>query len=135
MQAIKIIVADCHTDYIEVFIKLLRNSGFNVVGQVPNGAQLIEAINPGNMPDIVVIQYKTSKPETLNAAIWIKKNYPVIKVVINTQFNNNIPFEEIKRLGIEGIIIKANHDEKKIIEILHSVYNGKVCYAENCPRL
>lgn len=132
---IKVIVEDYHSLYLEAFSMLLRINGFNVIGQAHNGTQLMESINPNELPDIAIINYKTSKRESLNAAHLIKQHYPVIKVIINTQFNYNIPVDEMKRIGIEGWIIKANHDTSQIIKALHLVYNGQDYFPENCPVL
>ncbi|WP_315820990.1 hypothetical protein [Paraflavitalea speifideaquila] len=93
---------------------------------------MIEA-NPTNLPDIAIINYKTSRPVSLDVARWIKEHYPGIKVVINTQFSHRIPVSKLQQIGIEGVIIKAIHSYHEIISALHVVYNGGCFYAENPP--
>ena len=128
---IKVMVEDYHCLYLEAFVMFLLHNGFTVIGQAHNGIELMESINPLELPDIVIINYKTSKPESLNPARLIKKLHPGIKVIINTQFNYRIPFEEMKEIGIEGLLIKAKHDSPQIIKILHSVYAGDISYTDS----
>ena len=128
---IRVMVEDYHCLYLEAFVMFLLHNGFDIVGQANDGIKLIESINPLELPDIVIINYKISKPESLNAARLIKQHHPAIKVIINTQFDYRIPFEEMKEIGIEGLLIKAKHDSPQIIKILYSVYAGEITYTES----
>ena len=122
--AIKVLVQDYHDLYREGFAMLLRIHGIMVTGEVQNGIDVLQAINPTNPPDIAVINYKTSKLESLNTACLVKRIYPNIKVIINSQFHYSIPVELIKGMGIEGIIIKAIHSTPQMIDAIRIVYNG-----------
>ena len=128
-STINVLVQDYHNLYREGFITLLRINGINVVGEVQNGIDVLQVIDPDNLPDIAIINYKTSKRESLNAACLIKEQYPRIKVIINTQFNYSIPVDRIKQIGIEGIIIKVIHSTAEMIKVIRLVHNGGCFYS------
>ena len=127
-NTIKVLVQDYHDIYREAFSKLLRINGINVIGEVQNGIDVIQRIDPTNLPNIAIINYKTSKRESLNAACLIKEQYPVIKIIINTQYNYGIPIDRIKQMGVEGIIIKAVHSTSQMIEVIRLVHSGGYFY-------
>lgn len=133
IPTVKVLVQDYHDIYRQAFVMLLRINGITVIGEVKNGIDVIQAINPANLPDIAIINYKTSKRESLKAACIIKEQYPGIKVIISSQFSYGIPIDSIKEIGIEGIIIKAIHSTAKMVAVIHLVYNGDRFYSINKP--
>ena len=106
----------------------LLHNGFNVIGQANNGMELLESISPNRLPDIVIVNYKTSRPGTLDSARLIKQRYHDIKVIVNTQFDYCVPIKAMKEIGVEGLLIKAKHNSMQIIQIIHSVYSGEIFY-------
>lgn len=78
-------------------------------------------LHPFDLPDIAIINYKTNRPETLDAARWLRTNYPKVKIVISTLFPYHLPEEEFKALGIEGIIIKSEANANTIVTTLKKV--------------
>lgn len=132
-NVIKVLVQDYHDTYREAFITLLRINGIDVIGDVQNGINIIQAINPLNLPDITIVNYKTSNRESLNPACLIKQQYPSIKVIISSQFSYGIPIGRIKAIGIEGIIIKAVHSTAQMIDAIRLVYNGGRFYSITPP--
>jgi DNA-binding NarL/FixJ family response regulator len=132
---IKVLVQDYHDLYREGFTMLLRINGIRVIGEVQNSIDIIQAINPINPPDIAIINYKTSKRESLNAACLIKQQYPDIKVIINSQFHYSLPIDRIKEIGIEGIIIKAIHSTVQMINAVRLVHSGGRFYSITPPVL
>jgi DNA-binding NarL/FixJ family response regulator len=132
---IKVMVQDYHDLYREAFITLLRINGINVIADLQNGIDVLDTINPANLPDIAIINYKTSNRQSLNAACSIKEQYPGIKIIINSQYNYGLPIDRIKQIGIEGIIIKAIHSTAQMVDVIHLVYNGDRFYSIDTPAL
>ena len=132
---IKVLVQDYHDLYREAFIAVLRINGINVISEIQDGIDILQAITPANQPEIAIINYKTSKRESLNAACSIKERYPHIKVIINSQFNYGLPIDRIIQIGIEGIIIKAIHSTAHVISTIRLVYSGGCSYTINTPVL
>lgn len=123
---IKIMVLDYHDLYLNGFTAILRIMGFNVIGQARDGIELFEILCQNELPDIIIINYKISRPETFNVARLVKEKYVHIKVIINTQYTSRRLLDEMKGIGIEGLILKSVYDNEQINETLFTIYNGKV---------
>lgn len=130
---IKVLVQDYHDLYREGFIMLLRINGIAVISEVQDGINVIQSINPANLPDIAIINYKTSRRESLNAACLIKQQYPDVKVILNSQYSYSLPIGRIKEIGIEGIIIKAIHSTAQMINAIRLVHSGGRFYSITPP--
>lgn len=123
-DSIKVVVHDYHGLYLGALVEMLRFGGFDVIGQAIDEMKLMELLSCNSLPDIVIVNYKTNEPKTLNLARVVKEMHPFIKVVINTQYTSKLLLSELKRIGIEGFIIKT-HDKEQIANTLLAIYNGK----------
>ena len=121
---VKVMVQDYHSLYLEGFTWTLRQLGFNVIGSSQDATGLIESLHNIGLPDIAIINYKTSSRQTLDLAREVKGNYPEVKVVMNVAANFHVPIDEMKRIGIEGVIYKVHHSTVLFVQALHTVYNG-----------
>lgn len=120
---IKVVVHDYHGLYLGALVEMLRFGGFDVVGQAIDEMKLMELLSLNSIPDIAIVNYKTSDPKTLDLARLVKERYPFIKVVINTQYTSKLLLNELKRIQVEGFIIKTS-DKEQITNTLLAIYNG-----------
>jgi DNA-binding NarL/FixJ family response regulator len=120
---IRVIVQDYHGLYLGALVEMLRLGGFDVIERAIDELKLTELLSRNSLPDIVIVNYKTSDPKTLDLARVVKEKHPFIKVVINTQYTSKLLLNELKRIGVEGFIIKT-HDKEQITNTLLAVYNG-----------
>jgi DNA-binding NarL/FixJ family response regulator len=127
--AIRVIVADEHRLYREALSKLLQRHGFSVVGAAGTPDELMTAFQPMHLPDIAIISYKTTRPSTLITARWLKEQYPQVKILVITLFNNLLPVSEFLRSGIEGVVIKSHADPMQIVKALEVIHSGRVFYS------
>jgi DNA-binding NarL/FixJ family response regulator len=121
---IKVVVQDYHGLYLGGIATVLRSAGFNVIGQVSGVMQLMKILSANNNIDIVIINYKVTKPITLNLAKVVKRNYPYLKIVLNTQYVTTLLFYEMMKIGIEGYFVKGIEDKDEIKNKLLSIYNS-----------
>jgi DNA-binding NarL/FixJ family response regulator len=122
-NSIKVVVQDYHGLYLGALAEMLRFGGFDVIGQAIDEKELMGLLSRNSLPDMVIVNYKTSEPKTLELARVVKEKHPFIKVVINTQYTSKLLLNELKRIGVEGFIIKT-HDKEQITNTLLAVYNG-----------
>jgi len=127
--AIKVVVADEHRLYREALSRMLRRHGFFVMGAADTPAELMASLSPPDLPDIAIVSYKSTRPSTLTTARWLKENYPEVKVLVITLYNNLLPVGEFLRSGIEGVVIKSHADPGQIVNALQVIYNGSVFYS------
>lgn len=119
---IKVVVQDYHGLYLGALVETLLCSRFDVIGQAVDEMKLMELLSLNILPDIVIVNYKTSNPKTLNLARMVKEKYPFIKVVINTQYTSKLLLNELKRIRVEGFLLKA-YDKEQITNTLLTIYN------------
>lgn len=125
---IRIMVVDDHDLYREVLTDFLERNGFKVTHSLKAGAGMEESLQPDDLPDIAIISFKTSKIGNMTHLRWLKNSFPSVRVLITTLFNDKIPMEELKQLGINGVIIKSNADTQQIMKALRLVQDGHSYY-------
>lgn len=121
---IQVLLHDYHSQYLTGFCSFLTLAGFNVVAGVGSEIDLMNYLNSNPLPDIVIINYKTTQPKTLNVAKLVRDKYPNVKIVINTQYINLSLLSELNKVGIDGFILKTEYSKTQIIEVLQAVYDG-----------
>jgi DNA-binding NarL/FixJ family response regulator len=124
INGINIVVLDYHDLYLVGFVAFLQLIGFNVTGKARKGTELLNLLGTNELPDIAIINYKTTQPQTLNVAKLVRDKYPNVKIVINTQYLSLSLLNELNKVGIDGLILKTEYSKQQIIEVLQAVYNG-----------
>jgi DNA-binding NarL/FixJ family response regulator len=125
---IKVTITDDHVAFRSATAKLLTAAGLTIIAATSSSKNLIHAIQSGNVPHIAIINYKTSNPETLWVAVWIKEHYPAIKIILTSLYPVYIPIQQLQEIGIEGLVIKSAIEPGQLVSIIHTVYNGGIMY-------
>lgn len=84
MSAIRVVVADDDVLLREGVTSLLQRSGFDVVGQAGDGAQLLDLVRE-TQPGLVVVDIRmppTHSTEGLDAARTIREQWPDIAILV-----------------------------------------------------
>lgn len=111
--------------------KLLRDAlqtiingtpGFCCVGTFPDCNRLRIDIE-STMPDVVMMDIELPGMNGIDATILITDNYPTIKVLIQTVFNDSERIFRAICAGASGYILKSDPPAKQL-EALLEVYNG-----------
>jgi DNA-binding NarL/FixJ family response regulator len=122
-DTIKVVVLDYHNLYLNGFCTVLNLIGFNVIGKAQKGMELIRFLATQEQPDILIINYKTTRPKTLIVVKVVKRKYPFIKVIVNTQYTSKLLLNELEIIGVEGFIMKT-YDKEQITNTLLTIYNS-----------
>lgn len=125
---IRIMVVDDHDLYREVLADFLTRNGFMVIHALRSDQLLEDILRPDHLPDIAIISFKTSKSNNLTSLHWLRGQYPLVKILITTLFNDKIPLEDLKGIGIEGVIIKSHADTQQIVKALQAIHAGQTFY-------
>ena len=84
VTAVRVILAEDDVLLRECLASLLERSGFDVVGQAGDGAQLLAMVRD-NTPDLVVVDIRmppTHTTEGLDAARVIRDEFPDIAILV-----------------------------------------------------
>lgn len=97
--------------------------GFTVIKQLDNGQQLIEALQNGLKPDLVLLALNMPVLDGYDVIKWLKKNHPEIKILVFTMFDNELIKNRCISNGADAFISKAS-ELGNFYKILKDVATG-----------
>jgi DNA-binding NarL/FixJ family response regulator len=101
----RIVVADDHSLFRDGLISLLEAAEFDVVAQVGNGQQAVEATRRLR-PDVVLLDINMPELNGLEALKLIKSEFPQTQVIILTVSDNDANLFEAIKHGAQGYLSK-----------------------------
>lgn len=110
----RIVVADDHLLIAEA-IKFLINkfSNYQVLYEVANGRQLVEKFSePGNIPDIVLLDINMPVMNGFETALWLKQYYPRILILALSMRDDEFTLIRMLRCGARGYLLKNTQPEE-----------------------
>ncbi|MBN1137972.1 MAG: response regulator transcription factor [Anaerolineae bacterium] len=119
----KVLLVDDHPLFLEGLRNLLTARGVEVVGMAGDGLEALDQVRKLH-PDTILMDVKMPRCDGVAATRLIKAEFPEIKIVILTVFEEDgILFEAI-RSGASGYLHKSL-DAKEFMEILSSLERGE----------
>ena len=104
---------------------LSLDNEINVIAEAENGKHLLEILNEGVLPDVILMDIRMPIMDGVEATKIIKKKYVDIKVIILTTFNEDEYIFDGITNGADGYILKdAGSDE--IIKAIKTAYDGNI---------
>lgn len=103
----KISIVDDHAMFrkgLTALINLFPN--YNVLFDASNGQDFISRLDPGELPDIVLLDIAMPEMDGYATANWIKDNYPVIKVLALSTMDGETAIIKMIRNGAKGYVLK-----------------------------
>lgn len=107
-------------DGIELLLKYEEN--FHIVGTANNGHDLWEIIKK-KQPQVVITDIKMPKMDGVVLTKLIKENYPQIKIIGFSMFDQAEAIQELLDAGASGYLLK-NSPLTQILEAIDSVLQG-----------
>lgn len=120
---IKLLIAD-DQQLIRDSLKIVldTNDTIEVIGAVSNGVEVIRAVR-GNRPDVVLMDIRMPEMDGVQCTQIIKENYPEIKIIILTTFDDDEYIFSALKYGASGYLLKGISMEQ-LVEAIHKVYKG-----------
>lgn len=123
MQKIRVLVVDDHTIVRDGICALLGLAGdIEVVGEASNGIEAIDVVRKLK-PDVILMDIAMPVMGGLEATHRIRDEYPEIKVVALTQYNDKEYVFPVLEAGASGFISKASASSELSTGI-RCVYRG-----------
>ena len=122
-MSIKVAIFEDNRNLREGLFQLIDGSdGFNCVGAFPNCDRLIQNLKESK-PDVVLMDIEMPGLSGIEAIKILKENFPDVKVLMETIFeDNNKIFDSICN-GAEGYILK-NTPPVLILSAIKEIYEG-----------
>lgn len=120
---IKVLIAD-DQELIRQSLQIVLNTkeGITVTGTVSNGQEVIQSIRK-EMPDVILMDIRMPKMDGVQCTKIIKENYPKVKIIILTTFDDDEFVYDALKFGASGYLLKGvSMDE--LVEAIHKVHSG-----------
>lgn len=119
---IKVLIAD-DQELIRQSLQIVLESKnhISVTDAVANGQEVIQSIRK-EKPDVILMDIRMPKMDGVQCTKTIKENYPQIKIIILTTFDDDEFVYSALKYGASGYLLKGvSMDELvKAIEVVHS---------------
>jgi two-component system, NarL family, invasion response regulator UvrY len=135
-----IVLTDDHILLRNGLAGLIKGLGHKVLFEANNGKDLIEKLNKRSLPDVVLMDINMPEMDGCEATEWLRGNYPSIKVLALSMYNNESAIIRMLKSGAKGYILKDSTppelDAAINAMINHGFYysellNGKIINAIN----
>ena len=77
-----------------------------VVIEACSGLELIDSINAGVMPDLVILDLNMPMMDGFDTAKWIQSNHPDISVIMLTMYDTELTMIRLLQAGVKGFLKK-----------------------------
>jgi two-component system, NarL family, invasion response regulator UvrY len=119
-------LADDHTLFRESLVHTIVGFGrCQVIIQASSGKELIEKIEKGPKPDLILLDLNMGEMNGYDAAEYLLKNHPEINILMLTMYDADIALVRLLQLGIKGFLRKDIHPAElktAIFSIMESGY-------------
>jgi DNA-binding NarL/FixJ family response regulator len=85
---------------------LVKSLGHEVLFEADNGRDLIDKLHPKLVPAIILLDINMPEMDGYDTAKWLKKNYPGIKVLALSMYDNEQAVINMLKCGAKGYILK-----------------------------
>ena len=128
-QDIKVALADDHVLLRSALANLINDfENYNVIADVSTGRELIDKIEAGAVPDIVLMDLNMPDMGGYETSAWLKSNYPSVHVLMLTMYDSEPVLIRLLQAGVKGFLKKDIHPEE-LKFALHSVMKSGYYYS------
>lgn len=125
----KLIIADDHQLLIEGLISILTEvKDLEILEPVNNGNQLINSLIKSHA-DIVLLDLNMPKLDGIKTLPVLRRDFPDLKVIILTNYDQPQLIEEVRKLGAHGYLLK-NSSSFILKDAITKVLNGEFYFED-----
>ncbi len=127
-EEVKILIVDDHQILIDGIKSLLRNEKrFQIVEQALSGREALEKLNKETI-DIMITDISMPEMDGVELTRIVKSQYPEIKILVLTMYNNQEVANEIVMSEAEGFILK-NTGKQELVSALTAIADNSTYYS------
>jgi len=117
-QVIQIVIVDDHTLFRQGIGSLLSEyKEVEILFDAANGIELKEKLPKHALPQVILMDITMPLMNGYETTAWIKQNYPDIKVLALSMFEEDEPIIKMLKSGAGGYILK----ESKASDLVHAI--------------
>jgi DNA-binding NarL/FixJ family response regulator len=108
-KEILIAIVDDHTLFRQGISSILsENEDIRIVFDAANGTIMKEKIATHPLPDVILMDITMPQVNGYDATRWLKQNYPSVKVLALSMFEEDEPIIKMLKCGAGGYILKES---------------------------
>ncbi|HEY0669598.1 MAG TPA: response regulator transcription factor [Sphingobacteriaceae bacterium] len=128
-MCVRIIIADDHQLLIDGLVGVLNEAeGISILPSANNGRQLLAQLKETSA-DLVILDLNMPELDGIKTLEVLRSQYPEIKILVLTNYNQPQLMEEIKRLGAHGYLLK-NTAADVLKSAIYKVISGELVFNE-----
>jgi DNA-binding NarL/FixJ family response regulator len=134
VKEIKVVLVDDHVLLRNGLANLINSfGGYKVLFEANNGKDFTDQLKPAIAPDIVLLDINMPEMDGYETALWLKKNYPQVKVLALSMYDNENAIIRMFKAGAKGYILK-DCDPSELRAALDSINSKGFYYSEMVTR-
>lgn len=102
----KISLVDDHSLLRRGLAQLVASLGYHIHIEADNGQEFLAQLDPADLPDIVLMDINMPEMDGFQATQWLKQQYPDIKVLALSMYDNETAIIRMLKCGARGYILK-----------------------------
>ncbi|QEM07374.1 response regulator transcription factor [Mucilaginibacter rubeus] len=133
-EPIQIALVDDHKLFRSGMAALVSNfKRYNILFEAANGQELINTINNGTVPDIVLLDISMPVMDGVEAAQVLRAKHPGVRIIILSMFEDAEKVLIMVKMGVKGYLLKDS-EPYEVEEALLKVSQGELYYPEFVTR-
>jgi two-component system, NarL family, invasion response regulator UvrY len=130
-EFITVAMADDHVLLRNALASLIDGFGdCKVIHQSGSGKELIEHIQSGAVPDVVLLDLNMPDLNGFETSKWLQKNYPDLPILMLTMYDSELTLIQLLQSGVKGFLKKDIHPSE-LKFALHSVVESGYYYSNH----
>lgn len=130
MPLINVVLVDDHVLLRNGLANLIESFGnYKVVFEANDGKDFIQKLNPGLLPDVVLMDINMPLMDGYETCLWLKDNYPGIKVLALSMYDSENKIIRMFKAGVKGYILK-DCDPFELKKALEAIITKGFYYSE-----
>lgn len=126
----KVVLVDDHILLRNGLASLINSFGdYTVLFEASNGKDFINTLQPHELPQVVLMDINMPEMDGYETCLWLKDNYPEIKVLALSMYDNENAVIRMFKAGAKGYILK-DCDPSELKEALYSIIAKGFYYSE-----
>jgi len=106
---------------------------YNILFEAANGQELINTINNGTVPDIILLDISMPVMDGVEAAQVLRAKHPGVKIIILSMFEDAEKVLVMVKMGVKGYLLKDS-EPHEVEDALLKVAQGELYYPEFVTR-
>ncbi|WP_162996623.1 response regulator transcription factor [Mucilaginibacter celer] len=106
---------------------------YNILFEAANGQELVNTINRGIIPEIVLLDISMPVMDGIETTQWLRSKYPQVCIIILSMFEDAEKVLLMVKMGVKGYLLKDS-EPYEVEEALLKVSQGELYYPEFVTR-